>query len=708
MSQPRRYKAFISYSHSDESWARWLQRSLENYKLPKSLRAAQPDLPARLYPIFRDRDELASSTDLSESIQRAMAESDALIVICSPRSAKSHWVNEEIRRFREARDKARVFCLMVSGTPNVEADDCAFPPALLQGEDGEPAHEPLAADVTPGGDGKRNAMLKIAAGLLGVGVDELKRRYAQRQARLWAMVAAGSLAIAMVTIGLSVVAVIARHESEIRRKQGEKLIDFMLGDLRKKLEPIGKLDVLNSVGDQAMDYFATLGHRGTPREMLDRARALRQIGDVRFNQGHLGPALVAFRKSLDQALALHDAQPDNNNDLFELGQAEFWVGYVAWQRDELQQAHASMEKYMQYSRELVRRAPDSAKYRMELAYAHNNLGSVANAQGHPREALSEFKQAAAIGEAELKSRPGDADLISDVAEMWSWISSAQKNLGQLQESEEAATRAADLMRGLHERGKDARASARYADYLILLTDTQLRLGRVKDAIQQIELSRSIYQGLLAKDPTNAFWRQNAFVADYYRVAGSPPGTWTPQTRQLLDTTEEGLQALSVKDPTNKTVLDRLAAADRLQSLGALAQHDTTAALAAAQRAHAVMQKLTAHGSLPSPSRVTAGQIAETLGAATLASGDRQSANRIWSQALADVRKQTGDELAFKAIERQLAADLGDTQTVAQLSQQLAKAGFDDPRFGPTDGKPRLIGPKQQSRVVDSPTVGAKP
>ena len=41
------------------------------------------------------------------------------------------------------------------------------------------------------GDGKRNAMLKIAAGLLDVGVDDLKQRDAQRQARFWSFVAIG-------------------------------------------------------------------------------------------------------------------------------------------------------------------------------------------------------------------------------------------------------------------------------------------------------------------------------------------------------------------------------------------------------------------------------------------------------------------------------------------------------------------------------------
>ncbi|MEM1143609.1 MAG: hypothetical protein AAGI88_13595 [Pseudomonadota bacterium] len=60
-----RYKAFISYSHSDVRWARWIQKALETYRLPGKL-AQKYDLEgARLRPVFRDRDELSTSSSLS-------------------------------------------------------------------------------------------------------------------------------------------------------------------------------------------------------------------------------------------------------------------------------------------------------------------------------------------------------------------------------------------------------------------------------------------------------------------------------------------------------------------------------------------------------------------------------------------------------------------------------------------------------------------
>ena len=84
------YKAFISYSHQDESWAKWLHKALESYKVPRGLVSElrkSGSVPEKLYPVFRDRDELSSSADLGGNVQDALKHSESLIVICSPYSS---------------------------------------------------------------------------------------------------------------------------------------------------------------------------------------------------------------------------------------------------------------------------------------------------------------------------------------------------------------------------------------------------------------------------------------------------------------------------------------------------------------------------------------------------------------------------------------------------------------------------------------------
>lgn len=92
MADAFRYRAFISYSHSDEKWAKWLHRTLETYPVPKRLvgtETAFGAIPERLAPVFRDREELATFTDLGATLTAALQHSAIQLVICSPKAATS-------------------------------------------------------------------------------------------------------------------------------------------------------------------------------------------------------------------------------------------------------------------------------------------------------------------------------------------------------------------------------------------------------------------------------------------------------------------------------------------------------------------------------------------------------------------------------------------------------------------------------------------
>ncbi|HKX55889.1 MAG TPA: toll/interleukin-1 receptor domain-containing protein, partial [Xanthomonadales bacterium] len=158
------YKAFISYSHRDETWARWLQNALERYRVPRHLvgmPGAFGPIPARLNPVFRDREDLSSASDLTAQIKGELERSESLVVICSPAAAASPWVGEEIRYFHSLGRADRILAVIVGGDPQARdpADSC-FPQAMLNSGDGV-RREPLAADARRYADGKRLALLKI-------------------------------------------------------------------------------------------------------------------------------------------------------------------------------------------------------------------------------------------------------------------------------------------------------------------------------------------------------------------------------------------------------------------------------------------------------------------------------------------------------------------------------------------------------------------
>ena len=189
------YFAFISYKREDEKWAKWLQKKLESYSLPTALRKQNPTLPNKIRPVFRDQSEL-SGGNLKAEIEKGLDNSKYLIVICSPRSAKSPWVSKEVQFFIENGRSEFIIPFIIGGTPNATdpADEC-FPEGLrqLKGE-----KELLGININE--MGRDAAAIKVIARMFDLRFDVLWQRH-KRSRHLRNLI----LAIILILIVMSIV-----------------------------------------------------------------------------------------------------------------------------------------------------------------------------------------------------------------------------------------------------------------------------------------------------------------------------------------------------------------------------------------------------------------------------------------------------------------------------------------------------------------------
>ena len=148
--------------------------TLEKYNVPKEL--VKAGFPKKVGKVYRDEDEFSAASDLHKHIIEALDASKYLIVLCSRDTPKSKWVDQEISYFRSLGRGDQILALLVDGEP-----DESFPEALwLTDENGERL-EPAAADVRVRPDQKQKetkdiALMRIVAGIVGCGFDELRRR----------------------------------------------------------------------------------------------------------------------------------------------------------------------------------------------------------------------------------------------------------------------------------------------------------------------------------------------------------------------------------------------------------------------------------------------------------------------------------------------------------------------------------------------------
>jgi eukaryotic-like serine/threonine-protein kinase len=528
-----KYSAFISYSHQEERWARWLQNALETYRVPARLVGRRTTtgqiVPKRLEPVCRDRSDLSSSADLTENIKNALEQSRSLIVICSPKAASSRWVNLEISLFSRLGRVDRIFCLIVAGEPNAsefpgrEGEEC-FPEALrfrdaIEGVRTPRRFDPTAADVRRGRDGKVNAKLKLISGLLDVGLDSLKQRDLRRRHQRMVAITAVASVLTLIASGLAIEALIARHAAEQRQKAAESLVGFMLGDLNDKLRHVQRLDILEAVNDQAMAYFLTLPSRNvTDQALALRASALQKIGEVRSDQGNLPAALESHQAASALAAERLRRAPGDADRQAAYAETLNFIGRTYWFQGELNRAFENFQRAIALF-EQATRAPSPDSRWAALASARTNAGRVLEARGDFDYAKGLYQAVRATFETLASHDESGTRWQSELADAYDSLGKLALEQGQLTAAI-AAYRNVQLIRA---RLSTKSPGDRAAQEDLVLSDAILGralslCGSERLSVHYVSEAVSTVHALVAYDATYTDWREE--YGEYSSLLGS--------------------------------------------------------------------------------------------------------------------------------------------------------------------------------------------
>ena len=332
--------------------------------------------------------------------------------------------------------------------------------------------------------------------------DALGYRVAKFVRRHRLSVAAGALVATALTVGIGV-ALMEANEAKRQRVQAEGLIEFMLGDLRKKLQPVGRLDVLDAVGAKALDYYAAQDAGRLDADSLGRrARALHLIGEIAERRGSLDEALRIFQRAADSTAELMARNPRDGQRVFDHAQSVYWVGYIARQRGQLSQAEASFQKYLELAQELTRLDPTNVDWRIEQAYANNNVGVVALERTRFTQALKACTDARDVLLSLVSTRP---ELATDLANTWGWIARAREALGEFDGAVAAQLAKVEVLRKLPDANKNRGVQQLMANAAYELGRLQLTLGRYTPAAHWAQDAVIQYEALVAQDSANIEW-----------------------------------------------------------------------------------------------------------------------------------------------------------------------------------------------------------
>ena len=521
-----KYSAFLSYSHHDSGWAKWLHAALEGTRIDKDLVGRETPVgpvPRTLRPIFRDRDDFAAGHSLTEQTLAALQAAKFLIVLCSPSAANSRYVDEEIRRFKAMGRAERVISVIVEGEPG-DADRGCFPASLQfkVGPDGaltEEREEPIAADARPHGDGKEIACAKVVAGLLGVALDDIVQR-AERARRRHARLRNSVIALlAALTLASSLGLAWARYELGRNEELLDRTLKRATGFVHSAVELSEQFHVPHTVSlgllHQAEGLFQDMSELGRETPQLQHRKAVMLIEFAR-NYAILGDTQAReARASEAQRLltALVAARPNDLSWQSDLAAADTELGNAFVSEGRLPDAITRYRAALAVRQHLADADLKNAAWQHDLATAYRKIGIVQATQSRVAEALDSYRTAVAILERLAATQPTDVAVKFDIAWDHYRIGDA---LRQRSKSAEAFV---EFQVSLQLRQELVAIDPSNGKWQRALSWSHSRIGDVlleqhkfAEALESYRIAFAIRDRLVATDRNNVVWQRDLMLA----------------------------------------------------------------------------------------------------------------------------------------------------------------------------------------------------
>ena len=304
------------------------------------------------------------------------------------------------------------------------------------------------------------------------------------------------------------------------RARAERLMSFMLFDLRDKLEAIGRVELLATVAEQAHEYYESLPRDEDDEDRLrNRGVALNNLGDVQLTLGRVEPALAAHREALEISRRLVVEDPMNPGLLEDLAIAHDYVAGVLGASGDLPGAEREHRAALIVRERRAAAHPDPEGPQQDIAYSHGLVADIVASQGRLEEASEGYDRALAIHRRVVEADPDNEAKLEQ-------FSTALQDVGGVATARGRWSRALELFREAHAIAE--RLAAKRPEDLGRKQSLALALGNLghglqgsgdlDDAAAALSKAVAISEKLSAADPANADWKRNLSLA--YRQLGS--------------------------------------------------------------------------------------------------------------------------------------------------------------------------------------------
>jgi eukaryotic-like serine/threonine-protein kinase len=298
------------------------------------------------------------------------------------------------------------------------------------------------------------------------------------------------------------------------RDQADDLINFMLIDLRNKLETIGRLDVLNDVAQKAKVYLDKLPKdRVTSLNLREQSIVQDNLGDVLVAQGNLAGALEKYRLSERIRKFLTDRDTSNLDWQRDLAVAYNKLGDTLLAQGDLAQALQNYKAALTITKHITEKAPQISSWKRDIAVGYSKVGAALRDQGKLSDALANFEQEKEISQKLLAENSNDPQCKTDLSNAYSQIGQVFTLERQFTDAEDSYSHSLQLRKQLVDAdSSDTNRQSGLAVGYSNLGDALSAEGKLEEALKTYRASLEICQKLTARDPSNTSWQRSLAVS----------------------------------------------------------------------------------------------------------------------------------------------------------------------------------------------------
>lgn len=510
-------------------------------------------------------------------------------------------------------------------------------------------------------------------------------RLSLRHARYAMMTLAGmAAAIAVLAVISTFAAVNARkaeRHAEARRADAESLLDFMLGDMNERLDALGRLDLLDEVTHRAMQVMG--GHdwkSDAPEAVLRQAKALREIGEIRYARGDSDGAIQAFQSADASLVHLVKDHPEQAEAYAERGKLAYWRGQIAFGRGKFDETKQEWRNYLEQATLRAKLEPDVPDAWQELSYAHNCLGSIAQRTDNAEEAMSQFDISSLLKRRVLGMQPAARKMWLELADTMSWEASVEQQRGKLREAMGHFVQEREAVHAAREAGDPTNLWL----YRRALSDLHLAraradLGMVAEAESDYTAAATTFAQLVRDVPDNRKWQRDlALTRSQQGWLAYGTGDTALALRRYADASQL-LQKLLAVDAKVSDWRTLLAVNRTWESMAHMRMGDLATATTAADEA------LSLFGDVPATaasSRVLRALADMTAGEIARQRGDTGNASTHLDRAFTELRPRAEKSMDPRVLDPyvRVATLLGHQDEAAPYLERLRQAGYRSPAF----------------------------